>query len=316
DQFELDSSGRAVILQYSSHDETDRNLDATKTDKQELDKINEIIKKIKTASRSSDLPTEAQIDNDYDDSEKGTNITDYAKQLKTSIAQAKVQPDISEITNKLNESPAVSLNLDYSAEMIKLAEKDNERASKKAEIITEIEGLRQAKTEQIRQIKSLITSAQAVLEKSTATKEQTQQALTDLKTLTRAAGDSVEAQAKLVKFDLPLPPPFPINENWRSLVEEVQQTLRTEKQAHKTEIENDLCAAQSPQASVAQQVKALKNLGKIDGEEDLAEEKSQLERVAEKLFTQDPLECLKGFIGAIKESLKKNQLTEEELPSE
>ncbi|CAI2190242.1 4663_t:CDS:2 [Funneliformis geosporum] len=74
DEFNFDSSNRALIPSYSSYGEpADRNLDATLTDKQQLDKINEIIKRIKTASRSTDLPTEEEI-NDYDDS-KVVNIS-------------------------------------------------------------------------------------------------------------------------------------------------------------------------------------------------------------------------------------------------
>ncbi|CAI2201007.1 15861_t:CDS:2, partial [Funneliformis geosporum] len=233
------------------------------------------------------------------------------------------------------------LNLNYVAEMINLADKDTDRARKKAEIMTQIEHLRQAKIAQleterkqqeeaekqrqaeeakqqkISQLKTLITSAKAILEKMGASQAEVEQAISSLKTLTTATSD--------MRFDLPppptpapeqpkpTPPPFPVNENWRSLVEEVQQTLQAEQQATKTEVQTDLQAAQSPQATVADQVKAIKNLGKIDGEEDLAEEKTQLESVAETLFIQDRLECLKGFIGAIEENLKKNNLTTEEL---
>ncbi|CAI2194479.1 19991_t:CDS:2, partial [Funneliformis geosporum] len=247
-------------------------------------------------------------------------ITTYANQLKDQIARAKVQPDINEITNKLDASPAVSLNLNYVAEMINLADKDTDRVRKKAEIMTQIDNLRQArivqleterkqqeeaekqrqaeeaKQQKISQVKNLITSAKAILEKTAASKAEVEQTISSLKTLTTATSDSLEAQ-----FDLPsdtpppepAPSPFPSNESWRPLVEEIQQALRAEQQATKMEIQNDLQAAQSPQATAADQVKAIRNLGKIDGEEDLEEEKTQLESVAETLFVEDPLEFKK-----------------------
>jgi Cdc6-like AAA superfamily ATPase len=107
--------------------------------------------------------------------------------------------------------------------MLNLARADSQRATKKAEIIAQIESLRQTKIAQeaaeaerrrkeeeekkqreareeaekqakIQSAKTLLTSAQTVLDKTAATKEEVEKALQDLKTLSTATSDSPEAQ--------------------------------------------------------------------------------------------------------------------------
>jgi hypothetical protein len=107
--------------------------------------------------------------------------------------------------------------------MVGLLNNPSQRATKKSEIITEIKRLRKIREEEIaaeaerqriaeeerkkkeaqeeaekqkkiRSAKTLITSAQTVLDKTAATKEELEKAIKDLKTLSTATSDSPEAQ--------------------------------------------------------------------------------------------------------------------------
>jgi hypothetical protein len=95
--------------------------------------------------------------------------------------------------------------------MIGLVNNSSQRATKKSEIITEIKRLRKIREEEIateaerqrqatekqqktQSLQSLITQAQTVLDKTTATKEEVEKAIKDLKTLSTATSDSPEAQ--------------------------------------------------------------------------------------------------------------------------
>ena len=81
----------------------------------------------------------------------GSAISNKENELKRAISVEKVKPDIEEIDNKLNETPILSLSYNHGEEMINLADQDSQRASKKSEIIAEIEQLRAELAEQERQ---------------------------------------------------------------------------------------------------------------------------------------------------------------------
>jgi hypothetical protein len=73
--------------------------------------------------------------------------------------------------------------------MLNLVANDTQRATRKSEIIAEINQIRIGKLDQVRQI---ITNAQTIKDKDGATKEELEKAIADLKTLTNAPTDSAE----------------------------------------------------------------------------------------------------------------------------
>jgi len=52
---------KAIVPTYTSHGQTDTNLDATVIDREELDKVNEILYDIEKATNLNDLPLEKEI---------------------------------------------------------------------------------------------------------------------------------------------------------------------------------------------------------------------------------------------------------------
>ena len=124
---------------------------------------------------------------------KGNNIKAEKNRLITLINEAKIKPDITEIEAELNKKPVVSSNelknSDYQTEMINLVKDDSQRTTQKQAIIKEISQIRENKLEKVRQI---ISQAQNVFNKDAATKEELEQVINDLKTLTNAPQDSAE----------------------------------------------------------------------------------------------------------------------------
>ncbi|CAJ0768612.1 21778_t:CDS:1, partial [Entrophospora sp. SA101] len=122
----------------------------------------------------------------------GTNITAERDRLQNLISIAKVQPDITVIETELNKKPVISsseLSTDYQSALINLATNDTQRTTRKQEIIAEINQVRSAKLDQIRQI---ITNAQEILNQDGATKEELEPVIQSLKTLADAPADSAE----------------------------------------------------------------------------------------------------------------------------
>ncbi|CAG8616215.1 10547_t:CDS:2, partial [Paraglomus brasilianum] len=156
---------KAIVPTYTSHGQTDTNLDATVIDREELDK------------KFGSL--------------QGTDITTEENRLKNLISQAKVKPDIESIESELNKKPVIAAselkNSDYKGEIVGLVTDDAQRNSKKNDVITEITQIRENKLGKVRQ---LITNAQTVKDKEEATKEELESAINDLKTLANASSDS------------------------------------------------------------------------------------------------------------------------------
>ncbi|CAG8640571.1 9957_t:CDS:2, partial [Racocetra persica] len=212
-----------TINTYSSYGQTDQDLDALTIDREELDKVNSIIKQINDAKSLSDLPAETDINIMKYEEKKVPATKNYAaikNQIKDKKAQldqdaadltarhdaiqaveknrlislineAKIKPDITEIEAELNKKPVVSSselkNSDYQTEMINLD--DSQRATQKQEIIKEINQIRENKLEKVRQI---ITQAQNIFNKDAATKKELEQVINDLNTLANAPSDSAE----------------------------------------------------------------------------------------------------------------------------
>ncbi|CAJ0907210.1 22352_t:CDS:2, partial [Entrophospora sp. SA101] len=124
------------------------------------------------------------------------SVTNYYNNLNISERIndicAKVQPDITVIETELNKKPVISsseLSTDYQSALINLATNDTQRTTRKQEIIAEINQVRSAKLDQIRQI---ITNAQEILNQDGATKEELEPVIQSLKTLADAPADSAE----------------------------------------------------------------------------------------------------------------------------
>ena len=110
-------------------------------------------------------------------------------------------------------------------------------------------------------------------------------------------------------------PPSNFPENLKDLAEEVAKTETERQETLRTSVKNDLDKI-SDNSTLDEKVETLKNLGKIDGEENFATEKTQLENLMEEIFKEDPLKCLAGIVSGIEENLKKNNLTTPELDNE
>ncbi|CAJ0849659.1 21883_t:CDS:2, partial [Entrophospora sp. SA101] len=206
----------------------DTNLNAAVMNEHEIDKVNDIIRRIDNETNPNNLISETaainytenqvpaskshtaiknkrnakknQLDQTAQDQHDRTaaiqSVTNYYNNLNISERIndicAKVQPDITVIETELNKKPVISsseLSTDYQSALINLATNDTQRTTRKQEIIAEINQVRSAKLDQIRQI---ITNAQEILNQDGATKEELEPVIQSLKTLADAPADSAE----------------------------------------------------------------------------------------------------------------------------
>ncbi|CAH1762795.1 10305_t:CDS:2, partial [Entrophospora sp. SA101] len=215
---------QAIVPNYHG----DTNLNAAVMNEHEIDKVNDIIRRIDNETNPNNLISETaainytenqvpaskshtaiknkrnakknQLDQTAQDQHDRTaaiqSVTNYYNNLNISERIndicAKVQPDITVIETELNKKPVISsseLSTDYQSALINLATNDTQRTTRKQEIIAEINQVRSAKLDQIRQI---ITNAQEILNQDGATKEELEPVIQSLKTLADAPADSAE----------------------------------------------------------------------------------------------------------------------------
>ncbi|CAG8649271.1 39432_t:CDS:2 [Gigaspora margarita] len=243
---EATNFAKATINTYTSHGQTDTDLDALIINRKELDKVNDIIKQIKNAKSLSDLPAETDIDatkylenkvpttknhvaiknqikdkkaqlgQDAAEITARNNAIQAKNRLITLINEAKIQPDLTDIEAELNKKPVVSSselkNSDYKTEMINLVRNDSQRTTQKQEIIKKINQIRENKLEAVRQI---ISQAQNIFNKDAATKEELEKVINDLKILANASQDKAENKKLLIDLETKLSkitPPDPEKE--------------------------------------------------------------------------------------------------------
>ncbi|CAG8691784.1 14255_t:CDS:2 [Cetraspora pellucida] len=220
-----------TINTYTSAGQTDRDLDALTIDREELDKVNAIIKQINDAKSLGDLPDEtdintmkyeekqvptaknyaaiknqikdkkAQLDQDAADltaqnkfsNLKGNNIKVEQNRLISLINEAKVKPDITEIEAELNKKPVVSSSeLKNSDYQIEMINLVRDDSQRAAQKQETIKEISQIRENKLEKVRQIITQAQNIFNKDAATKKELEQVINDLKTLANAPQDSAE----------------------------------------------------------------------------------------------------------------------------
>jgi len=99
-----------------------------------------------------------------------------------------------------------------------------------------------------------------------------------------------------------------------SKTNQTPQTSQQEQEKSKTEFQNDINKAQN--GTDDDKVKAIKNSGRIFGEESFEKQKAQIAALEEDLAINNPPKYFEAIIGKIEENLKKNKLSIEELDAE
>ncbi|CAI2190290.1 8405_t:CDS:10, partial [Funneliformis geosporum] len=216
-----------------------------------------------------------------------------------------------------------------------------------ADLATETTSKRDNELDQIR---GIIASVQTIFDKSKATKEEVEQAISSLRTLSTAASGLTE---KLNKQNIANPPnsnntipqtetkpegekekpnsgkdninsdetsndnnnkPKPTPSSDQPLEDKVQQDIQQEKGEIKNSLKNDI--KQAKNGTDEDKFNAIKNSGKVLGEKGFEEEKSELATIEEELAINNPSKYLEAILAKIEENLKKNKLTIEELDNE
>ncbi|CAI2191810.1 5160_t:CDS:2 [Funneliformis geosporum] len=219
-----------------------------------------------------------------------------------------------------------------------------------ADLSTETTSKRDAEIDQIR---GIIASAQTIFDKSKATKEELEQVISSLKTLTKAASGLTEKLnkqnianssnsnntipqtetkpegGKEKPVDNTVKPdsgrdntnpnkdanhkPKPTNSP-PNLNDKVQQDIQQGQEKTKNNLKNDISKAKH--GTDEDKFNAIKNFGGVLGEQGFEEEKSELATIEEELAINNPSKYLEAIRAKIEENLKKNKLTIEELDSE
>lgn len=262
DQFVSDGSGGYVIKKYSSSGQTDNNLNALEVNRQELDKVNEIIDKINKAKQISELPkVEGWDERQVPNGKKLTDIQGMWEAKQAQFEAEKVNKKAEEIITKMKDYWK-KFNLTGTIEAVCGSGWESKLKSQKTEAAVEIE----EKRLKILIILHLITEAKAILEKDGATKEEVEKAITDLKSLVSTESGSVEKatweekssenqklltdlEAKLEKIknipdpdkegpkDIPTPPPS-LKETKEKFGEDYFNLKTTQQKGRQTIVEN------------------------------------------------------------------------------
>jgi hypothetical protein len=98
------------------------------------------------------------------------------------------------------------------------------------------------------------------------------------------------------------------------LEDKVQQDIQQAQKEVKNSLRNDISKAKH--GTDEDKFNAIKNSGKVLGEQGFEEEKTELAVIEEELAVNNPSRYLEAILAKIEENLKKNKLTIEELDSE